>query len=285
MIEREFPSLYLDANKTALDTQRYFIASTKCVIVGSIITGFAGIAKDSSFTTIIQIISSFCVLSASSYLLFGRPQKVWYSTRALAESVKTLSWRYVCRAEPFNGDEAGAARSLAAAVAQLLRANDEASSLRYDSVHFELVTDEMRTYRGLSLDKRIALYIQYRVDDQLKWYTSKAKWNNIRSKVWYGALITFSFVALVFSLLKLDSKIDAPVDWLFSLPIAIFGWIQVKKYQELASSYALTAHEITFAKSDFSIVPAEAEFAVLVANMENAFSREHTQWYARKDLA
>jgi len=85
--------------------------------------------------------------------------------------------------------------------------------------------------------------------------------------------------------MAIDLQIDISVDWLFSLPIAILGWVQIKRYQELASSYSLTAHEITFAKNELVQKDTESKFAAFVADTENAFSREHTQWYARKDVA
>lgn len=284
MTDKDFPSLYQDANQTAITVQKHFLIASKTVIFGSLITGFLGVFDFNPAKVVAQIVAAAAVLIAACYLLFGKPQKIWYSARALAESIKTISWRFVTRAEPFDGDDNAAQKQFGESVAALLRANDEATALRYASAHTDLISDAMLTLRNADLQKRREAYAQYRIEDQLTWYRSKARWNDSRSKIWYISLIFFSLLALCLSLANLSSRSGLPVDWLFSVPIAILGWIQIKRYQELASSYSLTAHEITFAKNEYSRALAEQSFADFVGDAENAFSREHTQWYARKDL-
>lgn len=285
MTEADFPALYQDANRTSVDTQRRFLFATKCVILGSLVTAGLGMMGEGARVIGTQIFAAVIVLLASCYLLFGRPQKVWYATRALAESVKTISWRYVARAEPFEMSTAQAAVQFRKTVHELLRANDEASALRYASASSNLISAAMDSLRESNLDLRRSIYLKRRIDDQLTWYGSKSKWNDRRSKFWYGVLITSGLSALVLSLARLTQFHTPPVDWLFSIPTAVLSWIQIKRYQELASSYNLTAHEIMFAKNALAQANDESAFAHFVADTENAFSREHTQWYARKDLS
>ncbi|EBT7445580.1 SLATT domain-containing protein, partial [Salmonella enterica] len=54
------------------------------------------------------------------------------------------------------------------------------------------------------------------------------------------------------------------------------------KYNELAVSYFLTAHEIGDIKEQFNYISSENDFLEFVNNAEKAFSREHTQWLARR---
>ena len=63
---------------------------------------------------------------------------------------------------------------------------------------------------------------------------------------------------------------------------AVLTWLQAKKHNELNSSYALAAHEIVLIKGEAESVQSEREISEFVINSENAFSREHTQWTARK---
>lgn len=63
---------------------------------------------------------------------------------------------------------------------------------------------------------------------------------------------------------------------------AIIGWTQVKKFNELASSYTLTAHEIGIIQSKVHDAQDEDAFSDFVNEAEQAFSREHTQWVARQ---
>ena len=59
--------------------------------------------------------------------------------------------------------------------------------------------------------------------------------------------------------------------------------VQTKKYKELNKSYALASYEIGFITFQKKKVYSEEQLSDLVSNTENAFSREHTQWIARKD--
>ncbi|EBH2677845.1 SLATT domain-containing protein, partial [Salmonella enterica] len=73
-----------------------------------------------------------------------------------------------------------------------------------------------------------------------------------------------------------------PVDPVTTLAASIVGWVQIKKYNELAVSYFLTAHEIGDIKEQFNYISSENDFLEFVNNAEKAFSREHTQWLARR---
>ena len=64
---------------------------------------------------------------------------------------------------------------------------------------------------------------------------------------------------------------------------SILTWLQAKKHNELSSSYSLTAHEIILIKSEVNRIENEIDFSEYIMNCENAFSREHTQWFARKN--
>jgi hypothetical protein len=59
--------------------------------------------------------------------------------------------------------------------------------------------------------------------------------------------------------------------------------VQTKKYKELEKSYALTSHEINFIATQKDDIKSDDLLSEYVDNSENAFSREHTQWIARKD--
>ena len=63
----------------------------------------------------------------------------------------------------------------------------------------------------------------------------------------------------------------------------MLSWIQAKRFQELAASYALAAHEISIIRQQSSGPMDDRAFSRFVGDAENAFSREHTQWVARQD--
>ena len=82
------------------------------------------------------------------------------------------------------------------------------------------------------------------------------------------------------------------VDWLENIKIIAFAitlitsviaWMQIKNYQELTHSYALTAHELSVIKSKIGQVDSEKSLDNFVDDSETAISREHTMWLARRD--
>ncbi len=62
----------------------------------------------------------------------------------------------------------------------------------------------------------------------------------------------------------------------------VLTWIQVKRFQEIATAYALTAHEIGIVRGHLADSDTDEEFSEFVKDAENAFSREHTQWVVRQ---
>ena len=80
------------------------------------------------------------------------------------------------------------------------------------------------------------------------------------------------------------ARLSRYFDPLIVLVTSVLGWVQIKRHGELTASYNLAAHEIGIIKGYAESVKTEAEFSDFVNEAELAFSREHTQWIARKDL-
>ena len=71
------------------------------------------------------------------------------------------------------------------------------------------------------------------------------------------------------------------VRWYVAYPLSLRHIEEMM--QELAASYALAAHEIGLIRQQSLLPSTDDEFSLFVGDAENAFSREHTQWIARKD--
>jgi hypothetical protein len=54
--------------------------------------------------------------------------------------------------------------------------------------------------------------------------------------------------------------------------------MQVKKFNDLAAAYLLTAQEIGIAATEADEIDSETEWSDFVNRCEQVFSREHTQW-------
>lgn len=213
-----------------------------------------------------------------------KPEQRWYQARALAESVKTTAWKFAMVAKPFEHD-AEDRRRLRQMLQELLEANRSVST-QFDvsSDSGDQITAEMEELRMLPLAERLDVYMRDRVDDQLDWYRRKSKDNSSagrRFAVVLGGLYVIAFIVL---LIRMDQPlwIYAHPDPLILLAASVLGWMQIKRFNELGASYALTAVEIGILKSRAPEMTDDAALSIFIDDAEEAFSREHTQWLARR---
>lgn len=98
-------------------------------------------------------------------------------------------------------------------------------------------------------------------------------------------LIATNAIAIILSLFKIKYyDLVFPIDVMIAIAGGILSWIQAKRFTELSASYALTAHEISLINEQSEQFDNDQDFSVFVGDAENAFSREHTQWVARRDV-
>jgi hypothetical protein len=79
-----------------------------------------------------------------------------------------------------------------------------------------------------------------------------------------------------------EPRTEFPVTIVALCASAVLSWTQAKKHKELSASFSLATHEITLIKGESVSVKSEKDLSQFVVNSETAFSREHTQWVARK---
>jgi hypothetical protein len=105
------------------------------------------------------------------------------------------------------------------------------------------------------------------------------------SRNWFIGLVLIYALTILMLLIQIAKPelTILPIDVGAVIASSIIGWMQIKRYDELASAYGLTANEIGIIKSRYASVSTELELAAFVSDAENAFSREHTQWAARRD--
>ena len=146
-------------------------------------------------------------------------------------------------------------------------------------------TDKMNEIRELPLQERIDFYKQYRIQEQLLWYQKKSKFNTEKASLFFWLLIAANFIALILSIFKIKyGDLVLPIDVMIAIAGGLLSWIQAKRFTELSASYALTAREIGFINEQFATIDSEDNFSKFIGDAENAFSREHTQWAARRDV-
>ena len=283
----EYPALYDSANNGSIKAQSWFLQTIRleyfllfCVSVASATRGMSGL-NPLLITLLLVVLAGLFV-----FKILKRLDQDWYRCRALAESVKTSTWRFSMRAHPFEDTSSieiptANFRNL---LKDILQANRHiAASL--ETPVTEQVTASMVEIRKLPLDERMDYYVKNRIDNQRTWYRKKSKANERALKFWVTATIVLYIIAAI----ALNAEqLGLPwatlaFDPLIVIVTSALGWLQMKRHGELMASYNLTAHEIGIIRGNSESVKTEEELSDFINEAELAFSREHTQWVARRD--
>lgn len=285
MLKIEYPALYKASDKLSIDQQRYFyyvlFTNLICLVLGGLIPLIN--SKDPC-VAIFQFLLLLMALGCSLFLTFFEFEKNWYASRAIAESIKTTTWRYTTKSVPFNSSDRDAKSKFLAALNSIIVQNKELTG-KFDAyLADDQISVSMVAIRALNLEARKKLYMQQRVKEQHTWYAGKSNFNKSAARKYFAALIAFNSFAVICAALKINNPAFGywPIDILITLAASTLAWMQAKKYSEHASSYSLAANEISLIKSGADEIESENDLSEFVLNAENAFSREHTQWVARK---
>lgn len=287
MQQNDYPGLYRAADNASIAAQNAYLRSVRWHML-TLIAG-AALAINPLPNATYSLVNAAIFLTAlgiSIFIASKRYERAWYSARAVAESVKTATWRYTMRAEPFLDAESvnevnSVFRNM---LSGILSSNNQIGDLLGgDDCARDQITTKMRTARALDISERKKLYLSARIDDQRKWYAIKSQYNKKRSTQFFALLVVFQAIAVVLVLSRIafpEWKIW-PTEVFVVAAGAIATWIQLKRFQEIATAYALTAHEIGIIRTKIDESNSDESFSDFVRDAENAFSREHTQWIAK----
>ncbi len=293
MTNDSYPSLYRYADAASLKAQGTYLLFNK-VYLGSLVLGSA----TSAFTAIgsptvnIYLYTGLAIVLVVGLLILWamrarQDDKIWFDGRAVAESVKTATWRFMMRAQPFH--EGSSAETLFLADIKEIRearphlAKNLAAAMNADGT---AITDFMKGKRSSSLEERRDFYASARIRDQKTWYAKKAKWNVNTGAKWFWAIAFLQVAIVTFAVVQAASGglgIN-PIPIVTTCAAAMAAWSQMKRHDESAQSYALAAQELEEIEAITNNQAGEDAFAQLVEQAENSISREHTMWCARRDV-
>ncbi|WP_037573637.1 DUF4231 domain-containing protein [Phaeacidiphilus oryzae] len=220
-----------------------------------------------------------------------RPQAVWYAGRAAAELMKTLVWKYSVRAKPFDGppESAEADAGFAVQMGEVFQTFQDTKALRTRSRPD--ITEEMRRRRASPLSARRDVYLNERVRGQRTWYRSRADECDSEAAKWQAVSIVAIIIGASFAVLQIFQIVPWHVLGTFTTVAAsVTAWTQLKQYGPLSAAYRLAATEldmleVQLERLDINAPEAEENWSRLAADAEDAITREHTVWRARRDRA
>lgn len=286
----DYPGLFQSAGNASLRAQKSYYTALRAYLFTLILAAVVSFTWPKSthgagLSALLFLIS----LGMLVWMRVRRPDDIWYNGRAVAESVKTRTWRWMMRAGPYEDSddlETMRRKFLADIKAILIQNQDLASELCNTATLQDAITPKMIEVRALPVGDRLAIYRQERIQDQAKWYTKKAVFNRKRASYWFRASVLIHAVAIIMLLVRFkDPSLGLPVGVASSLASAVLTWLKAKKHNELSSSYSLAANEIVLIKAEGESINSESQLDEFVVSAETAFSREHTQWVASKKRA
>ncbi len=281
----DLPGFWGDADDASRRGQKWVLIYSAARLIGSVVAALGGALSISAGrvdVAAVIVLLGFAVAFASELALWIHgPERLWYDGRALAESTKTLAWRYAVCADPFpsamSKDEAlGVLRT------RLLEVSRETTTGVVLTAATPVATDRMSDLRNESFVVRRAAYVEDRTLDQQRWYAKKAQLNGAWSVASRIVLVVAEILAIILASLRVFGGWHVNLAGVMGAFIAAgAAWVAVKQFGPLASAYSIAARELAIQSDRLRVVPEEA-WAKVSADAEEAISREHTLWLASR---
>jgi hypothetical protein len=284
-----FPALFQAADDASLTAQSNYYFALKSylflLVTAALISFYYPTDLIGALASASLFLITLCILI---WLKVQKPEDTWYNGRAVAESVKTRTWRWVMKAEPYDNDvpDEQSRKEFLSDLKSILDQNRSLSGhLESENTSGDAISIQMSDIRSLTLEERLEIYKNERVKNQADWYAKKSQFNKRRAKQWFIVSVFLHAIAIGLLMWRItDPTLTLPIEVVATGASAILTWLQAKKHNELNSSYSLAAHEIVLIKSEAESVTSDRALSNFVVNSESAFSREHTQWSARKNV-
>lgn len=292
IVDTDYPGVYQASDKSSKSAQKYYTLIIAIDLLAMILAAAMSIYNYSSTDSkqSIYVISGILLLLGlilSIVVLTRKFEDTWYQGRALAESCKTLTWRFMTCSELFENSlsnqeaETRFVNRISILSTKFTHLNKTMDS---SLLNQDFISALMRSVRGLNLDERKTYYIENRLKDQKQWYATKASFNKNKYNMWFSVII----ISQALSLISVAALITCPsANWNFiglftTLASSAISWLQLKQHQELKQAYTTAVQELNAILALSATISTEVEFSQFVLDSENAVSREHTMWLAQK---
>ena len=285
-----FPSLYQSAGQASLSAQQLYLLFQRChlglLIFGSCVAVIIPIVPATWLYSVLAVTLVVAVI-ITQVSRSRRDDKIWFDCRAISESTKTASWRFMMKVTPFEDDDT-AKDQLISIIREIREARPSSPKNLARSLEAsdQIISVLMNAVRAKNLDERKTFYIELRLRDQKAWYSKKASYNSRNESCWSFVTIVLQTLAAVLAIVQAASSGFSVnvVPILMTCAASAIAWSQMKRYGELAQTYSLAAQELIEQEAIVSNITEEADFLALVEQVEETISREHTMWCARRDI-
>jgi hypothetical protein len=289
------PGIFEVADHASLTHQRQYTLEVGLELACIIIAAIAGLLTikigigtgEADIPGLVAGLAFFVGFILQADRQIRQPHRTWYNGRAIAESVKTLAWRYAVGGTPFSKDEDqgkidSSFRRRILDVIQDIKDSEVTVSRISDKGQ---ISPQMISIRASSWEERKAIYLKERLQDQRAWYTHKANSNKNRAHLWGIMLLITEVLGAVAAFLKATGIIQLDLlGFIAAVAAVITSWSQVRQHQNLSQAYAIAVMELSNIIESIDEPQNENDWAIFVGYAEAAISREHTLWRAQHNV-
>lgn len=279
----DLPGLFHAADEAAIVGRHSYLRSRGLQLilailaaVGAAFTFRVGDARTdvAALGTAVAFVS---ILALDVGLLTSRANQMWHEGRVLAETAKTLAWKYAVCGAPLDQTlpEAQADTWLIERARQLRR---EFPEVRLQPTTGAIITDRMRTLRHAPFAERRRQYLEHRLRDQQRWYAAKSTQHDRRGRRLQLFALILEIVGVCAALAKAFDAIDFDLAGIVAASIAgIAAWTSARQDNRVSAAYATTSNELALVAEAFRGVEQD-RWASAVAEAEEVINGEHSLW-------
>lgn len=289
MNESDYPAQFRSSDSAAKWSQRLhmFEVRTHLMLLG--IAGVIGCWNPSyepwGRTVSIAIAAiMFVALVLGLLLRLGGIDDAWFATRAIAENTKSATWRYMM--SPLPQAKADQEQQDAQFLKELRDIRGSLPALegllaRHHSDGPE-ITPKIREVRAMQVQDRLAFFCKHRLEDQLRWYRDKAKYNADKEHCFFLLIIAADVLAVAFATIKaiVDTQFN-PAGAAVALAACFLAWSQTKRFSDLANSYGVATRDLNILESRANHVRTNEQLIEFANDVDSTISREHRLWVER----
>lgn len=274
------------------DHFRLILFELSSAVVISILSLIIAISQQDTISRIGFLIISFLFLIGIIRQLLATKkefEKKWFAFRAVAESIKSLAWQYGMACGNFSESNLDACKLFLQRIKrikEIFQINPDTETISIESSND--LKQSMLEVRKLGWQDKRNIYIKERLEDQIKWYTNKAKINKKKSDLYDWTIIILQIVGILICLVLLFIHPivngASALAFTVTLIVSIIGWSRSKQHAELVEPYLNAARELNDIRQEINLAGGEADFQILIEEAEQAISREHTMWLAKRGL-
>lgn len=292
MNDQFLPELFERADQIAIRFQDRYLFLTR-LSLALLVLGAACVAASVTFRDIrpwLALIAAVLLTISLAVRVVGRLNRlnqVWRDSRTVAENVKTIVWRYTCRAEPYSEEEEPSKvdARLLDDLHGLLEEYGGLSPLLFVPGRDEVaITEPMRSLREAALAERRQTFLEQRLQDQADWFERKVIANNL-SENRSAAMIIAAQIAAVITALVVFLYPKLPIlltGVMTSLAASWAAWQRIHLPAGQSRIYADTARHLNRATRKVKETSSEAEFSALVRDIEETLVQEVKIWRMRR---